>query len=42
MVQRTDVYVSTLRMDIEAMGSELEIIAQFPEGAVRIKPFSEV
>ena len=31
-------YVSTLRKDIEAMGGELEIIAKFPEGSVRIKP----
>ncbi len=40
--QRTDMYVSTLRKYIEAMGGELEIIARFPEGSVRIKQFSEV
>jgi transcriptional regulator with XRE-family HTH domain len=40
--QRTDMYVSTLRKYIEAMGGELEIIARFPEGAIRIKQFSAV
>ncbi len=30
--RRTDMYVSTLRKHIEAMGGELEIIAHFPEG----------
>jgi predicted XRE-type DNA-binding protein len=34
--QRTDMYLSTLRSYIEAMGGELEIRAHFPEGDVRI------
>jgi transcriptional regulator with XRE-family HTH domain len=34
--RRTDMYLSTLRKYIEAMGGELEIIARFPERAVRI------
>ena len=34
-------YVSTLRRYIEAMGGELEIIAHFPEGNVRINLFEE-
>lgn len=38
--RRTDMYVSTLRRFIEAMGGELEIIARFPDGAVRISNFS--
>lgn len=38
--QRTDMYISTLRSHIKAMGGELEIIARFPEGAVRISNFS--
>jgi DNA-binding transcriptional regulator YiaG len=38
--RRTDMYVSTLRRFIEAMGGELEIIARFPEGDVRITNFS--
>ncbi len=33
---RTDVYVSTLRRYIEAMGGELEIVARFPDGNVEI------
>ena len=39
---RTDLYVSTLRRYIEAMGGELEITARFPEGAVRITQFHEL
>jgi predicted XRE-type DNA-binding protein len=34
--QRTDMYLSTLRSYIEAMGGELEIRALFPDGDVRI------
>jgi hypothetical protein len=33
-------YVSTLRRYIEAMGGELEIIARFPDGEVRITQFA--
>lgn len=40
--QRTDMYVSTLRSHIEAMGGQLEIVARFPEGAVRIANFSSL
>ena len=40
--QRTDVYVSTLRSYLEAMGGELEIVARFPDGAVRISQFGEL
>lgn len=40
--RRTDMYVSTLREFIEAMGGELEITARFPEGAVRINQFEDV
>lgn len=36
---RTDMYISTLRNHIRAMGGELEIIARFPEGEVRIGQF---
>jgi hypothetical protein len=32
-------YLSTLRSYIEAMGGKLEIIARFPNRAVRIKQF---
>jgi transcriptional regulator with XRE-family HTH domain len=39
MERRTDMYLSTLRSHIEAMGGVLEIVARFPEGAVRINNF---
>lgn len=42
MEKRTDMYVSTLRSHIEAMGGQLEVIARFPDGAVRITNFTEV
>jgi hypothetical protein len=41
MERNPDMYVSTLRSFIEAMGGNLEIIAQFPEGNVRIKQFRD-
>lgn len=34
--QRTDMYLSTLRSYVEALGGELEIRAVFPEGDVKI------
>ena len=34
--RRTDVYISTLRKYIEAMGGTLTIRAEFPEGSVDI------
>jgi transcriptional regulator with XRE-family HTH domain len=39
---RTDMYVSTLRSYIEAMGGELEIVARFQDGDVRIKQFQDL
>jgi len=39
--RRTDMYVQTLRSYIQAMGGDLEIIAKFPEGDVRITQFVE-
>lgn len=42
MEKRTDMYVSTLRALIEGMGGQLDIIAKFPNGDVRIKNFSEI
>src|ERR1700742_5186132 len=42
MEHRTDMYVSTLRRFVEAMGGELEIVARFPDGAVRINQFQEL
>ena len=40
--RRADMYVSTLRKYIEAMGGELKIIAHFPEGDVRINQFQDL
>jgi signal-transduction protein with cAMP-binding, CBS, and nucleotidyltransferase domain len=37
--RRTDMYLSTLRGFIEAMGGKLEIVARFPNQAVRITQF---
>lgn len=40
--QRTDMYISTLRDHIRALGGELEIIARFPEGDVKITNFAQL
>lgn len=40
--RRADMYVSSLRSYIEAMGGELEIVARFSDGAVRIRQFEEI
>ena len=40
--RRTDMYLSTLRGYIEAMGGKLEIIARFPNKAVRINQFEQL
>src|ERR1700741_1728703 len=42
MERRTDMYVSTLRAYVRALGGELEILARFPEGDVRINQFEEI
>jgi DNA-binding XRE family transcriptional regulator len=34
--KRTDMYLSTLRSYVEAMGGHLEIQAVFPDGSVRV------
>lgn len=39
--KQTDMYVSTLRSYIEAMGGELDIRARFPDGEVKITQFDE-
>lgn len=38
--KRTDMYVSTLRRVIEAMGGRLHIVAKFPDGEVEIANFA--
>jgi hypothetical protein len=35
-------YVSNLRRFIQAMGGELDIVACFPDGSVKISNFSEI
>lgn len=40
--RRTDMYISTLRSYIEAMGGELDIVARFQDGEVRISQFSDL
>ena len=40
--KRTDMYVSTLRNFIKAMGGDLEIVAKFPDGSVQISQFEDI
>jgi hypothetical protein len=42
MEHRTDMYISTLRDYIQAMGGDLEIVAKFPEGSVKISNFTSI
>ena len=39
--KRTDMYVSTLHHFIKAMGGDLKIIANFPDGTIEINQFRE-
>jgi predicted transcriptional regulator len=40
--KRTDMYVSTLRRFIQAMGGDLEIVARFPNRTIKITNFAEL
>ena len=42
MEKRTDMYVSTLRSYIQAMGGQLQVKAIFPEGEVEIDQFEKI
>jgi DNA-binding XRE family transcriptional regulator len=42
MEKRADMYISNLRRFIEAMGGELDIVARFPSGAVKISNFADL
>ena len=42
MEKRTDMYVSTLRNFIQAMGGQLQVKAIFPEGEIQIDQFENV
>lgn len=39
---RADMYISSLRNHIEAMGGVLEIVATFPDGKVKISNFKSL
>ena len=41
MESQSDMYISTLRRFLEAMGASLKIVAEFPDGEVVIDQFSE-
>ena len=36
---QTDMYISTIRKYIQAMGGKLEIVAKFPERSVKVENF---
>ena len=40
--KKADMYISTLRRFVEAMGGQLEISAHFPEGDVKINQFEDI
>lgn len=40
--QRSDALISTVRRYIEAMGGDLDIVAHFPDGDVRITQFGDL
>ena len=40
--RRTDMYISTLRDFIHAIGGELDILAKFPEGTIQITQFCNI
>jgi len=42
MEHRTDMYISTLHEYIRAMGGDLEIVANFPDGSVKISNFTAI
>lgn len=39
---QSDMFISTLRTILEAMGATLKIVASFPEGDVQINQFEEI
>jgi DNA-binding XRE family transcriptional regulator len=40
--RRSDMYISTLRKTIKAMGGKLQIIAKMPNGRVEIRQFTKI
>ena len=41
MESQSDMYISTLRRFLQAMGGTLKVVAEFPDGEVVINQFSE-
>jgi len=39
--KQSDMQISTLRRIVNALGGELEVIARFPKGAVKIEQFNQ-
>jgi len=37
---RDDMYVSTLREYVKALGGELKLVASFPDADIRVQPFA--
>jgi transcriptional regulator with XRE-family HTH domain len=40
--RETDMYISTLRRFVQAMGGSLELVAKFPEGEVKINQIKDI
>jgi len=40
--KNTDMYISSLKKYIEAMGGKLDIVASFPDGQVKINQFKNI
>lgn len=40
--RHTDMYISTLRSYIQAVGGELDVVARFPDDEVHINQFGEI
>jgi DNA-binding XRE family transcriptional regulator len=40
--KRTDMYLSTLRSFVQAMGGDLMLVAHFPDGDVRLKQLEDM
>jgi transcriptional regulator with XRE-family HTH domain len=39
--KQSDMQISTLRRIVNALGGELEVVARFPEGTVKIDQFNQ-
>jgi predicted transcriptional regulator len=39
--KQSDMQISTLRRIVSALGGELEVVARFPKGAIKIRPFGQ-